>query len=315
MANTTARFDPSIVVDTQFRVARNGAIIFEFYDSDGNPEDMYESEWEFILKKQANSPTNVLRLTTGAGNILVQGNNDEKVVINITYAESNIPSFNYYYEIYRPDLKKTWFTGTCFVSNGQYNASVNQEFVSTTTDEQVVRIELSSSGSPVQVTLGSSSTVDLSAYLTSAAAASTYLAKSNNLSDLANAATARTNLGLGTLATQSGTFTDKQNLVNSATALVDGATIDLTAIKHTLSCSVGRTFTISYTGDDITLIITYSATSGTFTFPATTLCVADGTASGNNTMAFTGVVSGDKLVIAIKKVGSDYYAVGKNFGQ
>jgi len=107
----------------------------------------------------------------------------------------------------------------------------------------------------------------------------------------------------------------KQNLVNSATALVDGTTIDLTAIKHTLACSVGRTFTISYTGDDITLIITLSATSGTFTFPVTTLCVADGTSSGNNTMAFTGVVSGDKLVIAIKKIGSDYYAVGKNFGQ
>lgn len=106
-----------------------------------------------------------------------------------------------------------------------------------------------------------------------------------------------------------------QLLVNSATALVDAATIDLTATKHTLSTSIGRTFTISYTGDDITLIITLSATSATFTFPATTLCVANGTANGDNTMAFTGGASGDKLVIAIKKIGSDYYAVGKNFGQ
>ena len=45
----------------------------------------------------------------------------------------------------------------------------------------------------------------------------------------------------------------KQALVNAATALVDGATIDLTAIKHTLTTSSSRTFTISYTGDDITL--------------------------------------------------------------
>lgn len=107
----------------------------------------------------------------------------------------------------------------------------------------------------------------------------------------------------------------KQNLLNEATALVDAATIDLTAIKHTLaSSSATRTFTISYTGDDITLEVTLSNTAANYTFPATSLCVSEGIASGDNILALTGV-SGDKYAIAIKKIGSAYYVVAKNFGQ
>lgn len=107
----------------------------------------------------------------------------------------------------------------------------------------------------------------------------------------------------------------KQDLVNSATALVDAGTMDLTAIKHTLaSSSATRTFTISYTGDDITLEVTLSAVTATYTFPATSLCVSDGVASGDNTCVLAGT-SGDKYIIAIKKVGSAYYVVCKNFLQ
>ena len=98
-------------------------------------------------------------------------------------------------------------------------------------------------------------------------------------------------------------------------ALVDGATIDLTGPKHTLSCSLGRTFTISHAGDDIVLVITLAATSATFTFPATALCVADGTASGDNTLVITGATSGDKHLVAIAKVGSSYFIGSKNCGQ
>jgi hypothetical protein len=106
----------------------------------------------------------------------------------------------------------------------------------------------------------------------------------------------------------------KQDIANDAVALVGGATIDLTGPKHTLATATGRTFTISHTGDDITLVITLSATSATMTFPAAALCVSDGTESGDNTCDLSGA-SGDKYVIAIKKVGSAYYVVSKNFGQ
>lgn len=103
--------------------------------------------------------------------------------------------------------------------------------------------------------------------------------------------------------------------VNAATALVDAASMDLTAAKHTLaSSSATRTFTISYTGDDITLEVTLTNTAATYTFPATALCVSEGTASGDNTLSLSGV-SGDKYIIGIKKIGSAYYVASKNFGQ
>lgn len=106
-----------------------------------------------------------------------------------------------------------------------------------------------------------------------------------------------------------------QLLVNSATALTDAASMDLTAIKHTLTTSSAtRTFTDSYTGDDITLEVTLNTTASVFTFPATALCVSEGIASGDNTCSLNGV-SGDKYIIARKKIGSAYYVVCKNFGQ
>lgn len=108
---------------------------------------------------------------------------------------------------------------------------------------------------------------------------------------------------------------DKLNVVNTAVALTNAASMDLTASKHTLTtASATRTFTISFTGDDITLVITLNATASTLTFPATSLCVSEGDASGNNTLALSGV-SGDKYVIGIKRIGSDFYVVSKNFGQ
>lgn len=109
--------------------------------------------------------------------------------------------------------------------------------------------------------------------------------------------------------------TNKQLLVNSATALTDASSMDLTAIKHTLTTSSAtRTFTITYTGDDICIEVTLNTATSTFTFPATSLCVSEGIASGDNTCVLSGS-SGDKYIVAIKKVGSAYYVVSKNFGQ
>lgn len=99
------------------------------------------------------------------------------------------------------------------------------------------------------------------------------------------------------------------------TALVSGATIALTAEKHSLSTALSAiTFTNSFVGDVIVIEVTLSATSSTFTFPSGYLCKTDGTASGDNTCALSGT-SGDKYVICILKIGSNYYVSANNLGQ
>ena len=102
---------------------------------------------------------------------------------------------------------------------------------------------------------------------------------------------------------------------SGAVALVDGATIDLTSAKHTLATSSAtRTFTISYTGDDITIEVTLSALTSIFTFPAGSLCMFNGDPSEDNTCTLVGV-SGDKYLIGIKKIGSAYYVIATNMKQ
>lgn len=102
---------------------------------------------------------------------------------------------------------------------------------------------------------------------------------------------------------------------NPSTTLSNTTTIDLSSTKATLiSSDSTKTFTISYLGDDITLVVTLNTTAATYTFPATALCVSEGVATGDNILPLAGV-SGDKYVIGIKKIGSIYYIISKNFGQ
>jgi len=103
--------------------------------------------------------------------------------------------------------------------------------------------------------------------------------------------------------------------VESPKALsVSGGTIQLSGKKHTVVLSSAVTITIPYTGDDITLEVTLQATEAVLTFPSNSLCVSEGTASGDNTLTLSGV-SGDVYVIGIKKIGNSYRVAAKNFGQ
>jgi len=102
-----------------------------------------------------------------------------------------------------------------------------------------------------------------------------------------------------------------QDKDDTAVALVDGATIDITGPKHTLSTATGRTFTISHTGDEGVIEITLNAASATFTFPAAWMGISEGQAMGDNTVDLAGT-SGDIYVLAWIKIGSNYTIAAKN---
>lgn len=101
----------------------------------------------------------------------------------------------------------------------------------------------------------------------------------------------------------------------SSSSLTDGGTITITGTKHTLTSDEATiTWTLSQVGDFQTTDIIFNTTASVWTFPANTLCVVDGVASGNNTATLSGV-SGDHQIMSIYKDGTNYRVAIKNFGQ
>ncbi len=115
--------------------------------------------------------------------------------------------------------------------------------------------------------LGSATTARTNLGLGSAAtqASSTFAWVANNLSDLASASTARTNLGLGTAATQAtGVFAQVANNLSDVTAATARTNLSVPPTSRQVIAGTGLTGGGDLTADR-TLAVSYGTTSGTAT--------------------------------------------------
>lgn len=116
----------------------------------------------------------------------------------------------------------------------------------------------------------------------------------------------------GTLADQTdlqGELDDKVNLVNTAAAISDGASITVTGTKHTWTTTqTAVTVSISSTADYDIVYLTANTTGLVLTFPAGALCKLNGAETNSNTATLI-PTSGDTYVIGIGNIDGTNYRV------
>lgn len=193
------------------------------------------------------------------------------IVIAPTADQTNIPPAEYYWELNLTNTSVTWLCGKAFFHTGVFDGVTETSTITITT-----------SGDDVTVTLSTAPPVATQSEVNTGTETAKYVSPA--------------------------TLQDKDD---TAVALVDAATIDITGPKHTLSTALGRTLTISHGGDEGVIEITLNATSATMTFPAAWKGISEGTSSGANTVGLSGT-SGDIYVLAWIKIGSNYTVAAKN---
>jgi len=273
---TGATFDKSRTLPLFARVDEAGeTIVLTFLNSAGAAYNISSLNFEIPVFKRPQSTTPQFTLSVGSG-LTVGGAGSNELSIDLTAVRATQRPGTYFWRLYSDAEDHTWLNGPFYFHEGEFDG-VNAP--------EAFTIDSTGTAVTIEVTTGIT-------------------------------AATQSEVNTGTETAKYVSPATLQDSDDTAVALVDGATIDLTGPKHTLSTATSRTFTISHVGDGIVLEITLSATSATFTFPgAGTLCWFSGSGSGDNTLPVTGATSGDKIMIGIIKIGSNYRVTGVNFGQ
>lgn len=276
--------NPSNVLPLFFKINRQARIIFTITVDDAAPITTGWT-WQLFIKRFAGDRINIINLTLGNG-LRYEIYSDTDLVADFSSAQTNIEEGEYYWELVRTDIERTWIEG---IANFEFSKSTTE-----TGTESSYTVNVDSTGSPVSVALTSAKTINITnsavwGSVTGTLASQTDLVAALNL---------------------------RQLIIITETALVDAATIDIAAQNNTLATSRSTiTFTISSTATFNRIRLVLTGTSLVLTLPANSLGVnSDGTASGTNTCTLSGT-SGDAYEIMTAKSGAAYTVIAKNIGQ
>lgn len=116
-------FDPARRLDIYLRIRRENDKTFRFYNRDGTDYDLTDKEFELLIKTNSGEINNVIRLTDGSGLTKVSNS----LTAQITSVQARINEGQYYWELYRPDLEKTWLSGYAYFTNRPYDGVDNDQ--------------------------------------------------------------------------------------------------------------------------------------------------------------------------------------------